>query len=84
VRSPGASPRSRAAWSGPATSSSVAANTLHRIDEAFARRDIEAHGFTLERAWDGYRNSDDGYTKLVFDPAVCGKTDRFTHLYRRR
>lgn len=63
-------------------SSSV--NALHRIEEAFARRDIEAHGFTLESTWDGYRNPNDDYTKLVFDPAVRGKTDRFTHLYRKR
>lgn len=67
-----------------AGSGSTSVNTLHRIEETFARRDIEAHGFTLERTWDGYRNPGDDYTKLVFDPAVRGKTDRFTHLYRRR
>ncbi len=62
-------------------SSSV--NTLHRIEEALAKRDIEAHGFRLEKTWDAYRNLNDDYTKLVFDPAVRGKTDRFTHLYRK-
>jgi predicted methyltransferase len=67
-----------------AGSGSTSVNTLHRTDEAFARRDIEAHGFTLNQTWDGYRNPRDDYTKLVFDPAVRGKTDRFTHLYRRR
>lgn len=65
-----------------AGSSSV--NTLHRIEEAFARKDVEAHGFALEKTWDVYRNPQDDYTKLVFDPAVRGKTDRFTHLYRQR
>lgn len=63
-------------------SSSV--NALHRIEEAFAKRDIEAHGFELKTTWDAYRNPDDDYTKLVFDPAVRGKTDRFVHSYKRQ
>lgn len=62
-------------------SSSV--NQLHRIEESFAKRDFEAHGFELETTWDGYRNPGDDYTKLVFDPAVRGKTDRFVHLYEK-
>ncbi|HXV40912.1 MAG TPA: methyltransferase domain-containing protein [Steroidobacteraceae bacterium] len=65
-----------------AGSSSV--NTLHRIEEAFARKDIEAHGFALEKTWDVYRNPQDDYTKLVFDAAVRGKTDRFVHLYKKQ
>lgn len=60
------------------------AGEIHRIEEAFAQRDIESHGFNLEKTWDGYRNPADDLSKLVFDPAVRGKTDRFTHLYRRR
>lgn len=60
------------------------AGEIHRIEEAFAKRDIESHGFRLEKTWDGYRNPADDLSKLVFDPAVRGKTDRFTHLYRRR
>lgn len=60
------------------------AGEIHRIEESFAKKDIESHGFTFEKAWDGYRNPSDDLAKLVFDPAVRGKTDRFTHLYRRR
>ena len=67
-----------------AGSGSSAAQDIHRIEEAFAQRDIEGHGFKLEKTWDGYRNSADDLSKLVFDPALRGKTDRFTHLYRRR
>jgi len=67
----------------PGAGNSVA-GTIHRIEENFARRDIESHGFKLEKTWDGYRNPADDLSKLVFDPAVRGKTDRFTHLYRRR
>lgn len=57
---------------------------LHRIEEAFAKQDIESHGFALEKTWDGFRNPKDDYTKLVFDPAVQGKTDRYSHLYKKR
>jgi len=62
----------------------ASAQDLHRIEEAFAKQDIESHGFSLEKSWDGFRNPKDDYSKLVFDPAVQGKTDRYTHLYRRR
>jgi len=57
---------------------------LHRIEEEFAKKDFESHGFALDKTWDGFRNPKDDYTKGVFDPAVQGKTDRYTHLYRRR
>lgn len=67
-----------------AGSGSSAAQNLHRIDEEFAKKDIASHGFKLEKTWDGYRNSTDDRTKLVFDPTVRGKTDRFTHLYVKR
>ncbi len=67
------------AGSGKSTTSA-----LHRIEEDFAKKDIEAHGFGLEKTWDGFRNPKDDTTKLVFDPAVQGKTDRYTHLYIRR
>ena len=61
----------------------AAAQDLHRIDEAFTKKDIASHGFLLEKSWHGLRNSADDHTKNVFDAAIQGKTDRFTHLYRR-
>lgn len=66
-----------------AGSGKAAASDLHRIDEAFTKKDIASHGFLLEKAWPGLRNSTDDHTKGVFDDAIRGKTDRFTHLYRR-
>ena len=63
---------------------SSAAQDLHRIDEEFAKKDFASHGFLLEKAWDGLRNSTDDHSKEVFDPAIRGKTDRFTHLYRKQ
>jgi len=62
---------------------STHAQFLHRIEAAFAKQDIESHGFTLEKTWDGYRNPNDKLNLYVINPAVRGKTDRFTHLYRK-
>lgn len=59
------------------------AQDLHRIDEAFARADFEAHGFKLEKTWEGLRHPGDDHTLNVFDEAIRGKTDRFVHLYRK-
>lgn len=70
--------------SAKAGSGKAPAQNLHRIDEEFAKQDITSHGFELEKTWDGYRDSGDDRTKMVFDPAIRGKTDRFTHLYRKR
>lgn len=64
-------------------SGSSAASTLHRIDEAFTKKDITSHGFLVEKTWPGLRNSADDHTKGVFDDSIRGKTDRFTHLYRK-
>jgi predicted methyltransferase len=63
---------------------SSAAQELHRIDEAFAKRDIQSHGFVLESSYDGLRNPGDDRAITVFDPKVRGKTDRFVHLYRKK
>jgi len=67
-----------------AASGKTRASDLHRIEESFAKQDIASHGFALEKTWDGYHNPRDDLSILVFDPAVRGKTDRFTHLYRKR
>lgn len=67
-----------------AGSGNAPAQNLHRIDEKFAIQDITRRGFVLEKTWDGLRNPSDDVSKLVFDPAVRGKTDRFVHLYRKR
>ena len=64
-------------------SGSSAAQDLHRIDEAFTKKDITGHGFLFEKAFTGYRNSTDDHSKMVFDAAIRGKTDRFAHLYRK-
>ena len=60
------------------------AQELHRIDEAFAKKDLASHGFVLDDTYEGLRNPDDDRAVLVFDPKVRGKTDRFVHLYRKK
>jgi predicted methyltransferase len=55
---------------------------VHRLNEEFAKKSLTSHGFVLENSYDGLRNKDDQLDKLVFDPAVRGKTDRYVHLYR--
>src|SRR5262245_65414855 len=62
-------------------SGSSGAQELHRIDESFARKDIESHGCKFVGSLDVLRNNADDHTKVVFDPAVRGHTDRLVHKY---
>ena len=50
---------------------------LHRIDPEVVKADFKAAGFQLAGTSDLLRNTTDDHSKLVFDPAVRGKTDRF-------
>lgn len=59
-----------------------AASKLHRLNEEWSKKSLTAHGFIFEKAYQGLRNKDDQLDKMVFDPAVKGKTDRYVHLYR--
>ena len=56
---------------------------LHRIDEGFTRRTIEAAGFVLEAESDILRNAADDRSIQVFDPSIRRKTDRFVLLFRK-
>ena len=51
--------------------------SLHRIEEAVIVKEITDAGFTLAKKGDFLRNAQDDRTKIVFDPAIRGKTDRF-------
>lgn len=65
----------------PGTGKEVA-GTLHRLNEQWARQSLTAAGFEFEKSYDGLRNPNDQLDKMVYDPAVKGKTDRYVHLYR--
>lgn len=58
------------------------AGKLHRLNEQWARQSLTAAGFVFEKSYDGLRNPQDQLDKMVYDPAVKGKTDRYVHLYR--
>jgi predicted methyltransferase len=65
----------------PAGTGAEMAGKAHRMNEDFAKKQLTSRGFVLEKTWDGLRNQDDQLDKMVFDPAVKGKTDRYVHLY---
>ncbi len=59
------------------------AGTLHRIDEQYARKDLEAHGFQFVRASDALRDPSDKRDKISYKPPALGHTDRFMLLFRK-
>jgi predicted methyltransferase len=56
---------------------------LHRIDPETVKADFKAAGFVLEAESPLLHVADDDHGKLVFDPAVRGKTDRFVMRFRK-
>jgi predicted methyltransferase len=60
-----------------------AAQDLHRIDEEFARQDIESAGFKFVGETDVLRNPDDDKSISVFDDRVRWKTDRFVFRFEK-
>jgi predicted methyltransferase len=58
-------------------SGTTAADSLHRIDIAAVKQDVEAAGFKLAAESPLLRNAADLRTLIVFDPAIRGKTDQF-------
>lgn len=56
-------------------------DTLHRIDPAAARSEIEAAGFRFAGELPVLRNPADTHTANVFDPAIRGKTDQFVYKF---
>ena len=57
--------------------------TTHRIDAAIVIAMMTEAGFELDAQSDMLRNPDDDYEKVVFDPEVRGKTDRFVMRFRK-
>lgn len=55
----------------------------HRIDPARVKADMAAAGFVLGEESDALRVPGDDLSKLVYDAAVRGKTDRFVQRYTR-
>ena len=66
----------------PGTGSSVAP-TLHRIDPAAVRKEVEAAGFVLDAESTELRNTIDPHSAKVFDPLIKGETDRFAYRFKK-
>lgn len=60
-----------------------AAMTVHRIDPAIVRTEVEAVGFKLETESPLLRDAADPHTANVFSPAIRGKTDQFILKFRK-
>lgn len=56
--------------------------TLHRIDPAIIRAELEAAGFEFEDEANFLRNPDDDHSKNVFDEAIRGRTDQVVLRFR--
>lgn len=63
---------------------SSAAQELHRIDEVFAKQDIESAGFVFDGASEALRNPDDARTIDVFNAAIRRNTDRFIYRFVKK
>ncbi|SFJ61985.1 Predicted methyltransferase [Bosea sp. OK403] len=57
------------------------AQSLHRIDPASVRKEVEAAGFVLDAESTLLANKEDPHAIKVFDPSIKGKTDRFAYRF---
>jgi len=57
------------------------AQSLHRIEPASVREEVEAAGFVLHGESPMLANKDDPHSIKVFDPSIKGKTDRFVYRF---
>jgi predicted methyltransferase len=57
------------------------AQSLHRIDPASVRKEVEAAGFVLDAQSAMLADKDDPHSIKVFDPSIKGQTDRFAYRF---
>jgi predicted methyltransferase len=55
----------------------------HRIEEARVKQDVLAAGFKLDGESNVLANPADDHSKMVFNPAIRGKTDQFLLRFRK-
>jgi predicted methyltransferase len=60
------------------------AESLHRIDPAVVREEVETAGFVLDAVSTVLANNGDPHSTKVFDPSIKGETDRFAYRFVRR
>ena len=59
------------------------APSLHRIEPASVREEVEAAGFVQDAESTMLANKDDPHLVKVFDPSIKGETDRFVYRFVR-
>jgi predicted methyltransferase len=64
-------------------SGNTAASTLHRIEESYAIKDFESHGFKVVAKSDLLRRADDARDQISYKGPMLGKTDRFVAVFRK-
>ena len=57
------------------------AQSLHRIEPASVRDEVEAAGFVLSEESNMLANQGDPHSVKVFDPSIKGETDRFVYRF---
>lgn len=57
--------------------------TLHRIDPAIVKKQVEAAGFVFDGESDLLRNPADPHNIKVFDKAIRGHSDQFVYRFRK-
>jgi len=60
-----------------------APDTVHRIDPAVLRKEIEAAGFRFDGESSALRIPADDHTLMVMNPAIRGKTDQIIYKFRK-
>ena len=60
------------------------AQSLHRIDPASVRKEVEAAGFVLDEESTLLAKKDDPHSNKVFDSSIKGETDRFAYRFVKR
>ncbi len=69
--------------SAKAGSGNSAASALHRIEESYAIKDFESHGFKVIAKSDLLRTPDDARDQVSYKGPMLGKTDRFVLVFRK-
>jgi predicted methyltransferase len=52
-------------------------NSLHRVESATVKKEVEAAGFKFDSQSDALKNPMDDHTKAIFDPSIRGHADQY-------
>ncbi len=67
----------------PADSWTSDTNTLHRIDSAVVKQEVESAGFVFDGSSDALLNPKDPLTLRIFDKTIRGHTSQFIYRFRK-